>query len=66
MVSPIVKLTTKRTDRFGRGTLPPKLLLETLLTSHDVLFPTANVRDKKSRTTLEAMSCKHEFDAERR
>jgi hypothetical protein len=50
----------------GRGTLPPLLLLETLLTFHDVLFPVASVRDKKSRTALERMIRKHGFDQEGR
>jgi len=49
-----------------RGTLPPRLLLETLLTFHDVLFPVASVRDKKSRAVLETMIQKHGFDAEGR
>lgn len=50
----------------GRGTLPPRLLLETLLTFHDVLFPIASVRDKKSRAALETMIQRQGFDAEGR
>ncbi|KAH6987171.1 hypothetical protein EDB80DRAFT_782540 [Ilyonectria destructans] len=48
------------------GTLPPRLLLETLLTFHDVLFPVASVRDKKSRAALETMIQRQGFDAEGR
>ncbi|KAK0616427.1 hypothetical protein B0T14DRAFT_434869 [Immersiella caudata] len=53
-------------ESLKRGTLPPRLLVETLLTFHDILFPVASVSDKKSRTTLEAMIQKHDFDAEGR
>ncbi|KAF4340255.1 hypothetical protein FBEOM_5830 [Fusarium beomiforme] len=49
-----------------RGTLPPKLLLETLLTFHDVLFPIASVNDTKSLHTLKAMIKKQGFDPEGR
>ncbi|KAK7750338.1 hypothetical protein SLS62_007746 [Diatrype stigma] len=49
-----------------RGTLPPRLLLETLLTFHDVLFPVASIREKRSSASLENMIQKHGFDAEGR
>ncbi|KAK4180180.1 hypothetical protein QBC36DRAFT_205161 [Triangularia setosa] len=47
-----------------RGSLPPALILETLLTFHDILFPIASIRDKKSRVLLNTMIAKHSFDAE--
>jgi hypothetical protein len=40
--------------------------METLLTFHDILFPVASVRDKKSRAALEAMIQKQGFDPEGR
>ncbi|KAK4163870.1 hypothetical protein QBC43DRAFT_318851 [Cladorrhinum sp. PSN259] len=46
------------------GSLPPRLLLETLLTFHDILFPVSSIRDKKSRALLKTMIDKHNFDAE--
>ncbi|KAH8881806.1 hypothetical protein GQ53DRAFT_466617 [Thozetella sp. PMI_491] len=53
-------------ESLKRGTLPPLLLLETLLTFHDVLFPVASVREKRSRAALEAMIQKNGFDPEAR
>ncbi|CAG9938596.1 unnamed protein product [Clonostachys rosea f. rosea IK726] len=53
-------------ESLKRGTLPPKLLLETLLTFHDVLYPVASVRDKRSRASLDTMIQKHGFDPESR
>jgi hypothetical protein len=49
-----------------RGTLPPKLLLETLLTFHSVLFPIASLRDSKSRAALDSAIGRQNFDAETR
>ncbi|KAK3985216.1 hypothetical protein QBC44DRAFT_405346 [Cladorrhinum sp. PSN332] len=51
-------------ESIRRGSLPPRLLLETLLTFHDVLFPVASIRDKKSRALLKTMIDKHSFDSE--
>ncbi|KAJ3545954.1 hypothetical protein NM208_g2257 [Fusarium decemcellulare] len=51
-------------ESLRRGSLPPKLLLETLLTFHGVLFPITSVRDTKSLETLKAMIKKHGFDAQ--
>lgn len=47
-----------------RGTYPPLLLLETLLTIHDILFPIANSGDRKSRSELRKLIKKQEFDPE--
>lgn len=57
---------TSATKCVARGTLPPILLLETLLTYHDILFPVASIRDKKSRKALETMIQRHGFDEEGR
>lgn len=61
-----IKQPIDPTNSFKRGTLPPRLLLETLLTFHDILFPVASVRDKKSRAALEILIRKQGFDAEGR
>ncbi|SCO09507.1 uncharacterized protein FFB20_13314 [Fusarium fujikuroi] len=53
-------------ESLKRGTLPPRLLLETLVTFHDILFPVMSVRDTKSLDTLKGMIKKNGFDPEGR
>lgn len=47
-----------------RGTLPPQLLFETLLTFHHIIFPIANIADRKSHSFLENLVRKEGFDPE--
>jgi hypothetical protein len=47
-----------------RGTLPPKLLFETLLTFHHILFPIATISDKRSHRLLRKLVQKEGFDPE--
>ncbi|KAH6962308.1 hypothetical protein BKA56DRAFT_597532 [Ilyonectria sp. MPI-CAGE-AT-0026] len=51
-------------DSLKRGTLPPRLLLETLLTFHTILFPIASAGDKRSHSMLGKMIRKQGFDQE--
>ncbi|KAH7256182.1 hypothetical protein BKA59DRAFT_412526 [Fusarium tricinctum] len=51
-------------ESLKRGTLPPRLLLETLHTFHDILFPVMSVKDRKSLHTLKTMIKKQGFDSE--
>jgi hypothetical protein len=53
-------------ESLKRGTLPPKLLLETLVTFHDILFPVMSARDTRSLDTLKGMIKKNGFDPEGR
>lgn len=46
--------------------MPPRLLLETLLTFHEILFPITSIRDTKSLETLKSMIKKQGFDDEGR
>lgn len=41
-----------------RGTLPPKPLFETPLTIHHLLFPMANVADRRSHALLKTLTQK--------
>ncbi|KAI0023787.1 hypothetical protein F4780DRAFT_727820 [Xylariomycetidae sp. FL0641] len=43
-------------------TLPPKLLLETLVTFHGILFPIGDVTDRRTREALEHMIETQSFD----
>jgi hypothetical protein len=47
-----------------RGALPPKLLFETLLTIHHILFPIANIADRRSHSLLNKLIRHQGFDAE--
>ncbi|KAJ6440757.1 phenazine biosynthesis protein [Purpureocillium lavendulum] len=49
-------------DSLKRGALPPKLILETLLTFHDILFPIATFGDRRSHAMLKRMVRRHGFD----
>ncbi|KAK2060685.1 hypothetical protein LY76DRAFT_675483 [Colletotrichum caudatum] len=51
-------------ESLALGTLPPRLLLETLLTVHTVLFPIIYTEDDKSYSLLKNMIIKHSFDQE--
>ncbi|KAK2033893.1 hypothetical protein LX32DRAFT_689741 [Colletotrichum zoysiae] len=51
-------------ESLSLGTLPPRLLLETLLTVHTVLFPIIYTEDDKSYSLLQKMIRKHSFDQE--
>lgn len=62
-VAPMISFLT---DDMARCTLPPRLLLETLLTFHEILFPVTSVRDSKSHAALETMIQKQGFDTEAR
>ncbi|RKK32331.1 hypothetical protein BFJ66_g14071 [Fusarium oxysporum f. sp. cepae] len=53
-------------ESLKRGTLPPRLLLETLVTFHDILFPVMSARDTKSLDTLKGMIKRNGFDPEGR
>ncbi|UNI16373.1 hypothetical protein JDV02_002809 [Purpureocillium takamizusanense] len=49
-------------DSLKRGALPPKLVVETLLTFHDILFPIATFGDRRSRTMLRKLIRRHGLD----
>ncbi|KAK4225076.1 hypothetical protein QBC38DRAFT_280405 [Podospora fimiseda] len=51
-------------ESIKRGSLPPRLLLETVHTFYGILFPVTNRRDKKSRALLKSMIRKEDFDSE--
>ncbi|CAM1508011.1 Fc.00g048590.m01.CDS01 [Cosmosporella sp. VM-42] len=46
------------------GILPPRLLFETLVSIHCILFPVANIGNKRSMKLLKKLIRKHGFDAE--
>ncbi len=46
----------------ARGALPPKLILETLVTFHDILFPIATFGDRRSHSILRKLIKRHGFD----
>lgn len=45
-----------------RGTLPPKLLLETLATFHKILFPITTIGERRSMRMLKALIRRDGFD----
>ncbi|KAK4084683.1 hypothetical protein Purlil1_10268 [Purpureocillium lilacinum] len=49
-------------DSLRRGALPPRLILETLLTFHDILFPIATFGDRRSHAMLRKLVKRHGFD----
>ncbi|KAK2014318.1 hypothetical protein LZ32DRAFT_582010 [Colletotrichum eremochloae] len=51
-------------ESLALGTLPPRLLLETLLTVHTILFPIIDTEDDKSYYFLKKMIKKYSFDQE--
>ncbi|WQF83883.1 hypothetical protein CDEST_08897 [Colletotrichum destructivum] len=51
-------------ESLAMGTLPPRLLLETLLTLHTILYPIIDTGDEKSYASLEKAIRRHAFDEE--
>ncbi|KAJ0168269.1 hypothetical protein CTA2_7900 [Colletotrichum tanaceti] len=51
-------------ESLAMGTLPPRLLLETLLTLHTILYPIIDTSDEKSYASLEKVIRRHAFDKE--
>lgn len=48
----------------NRGTLPPRLLFETLLSLHEILFPIEVLGNERSETLLRRLVRKQSFDKE--
>jgi hypothetical protein len=52
----------KSSNKWYRGTLPPRLLFETLVSFHGILFPIASVGNERSRSLLKKLIRTQGFD----